>query len=322
MDLVEPVRNASRRLVRELGFLRGSLAGTPLPPSAVHALLEIAAAPAMTAGGLCELLRLEKSSVSRMLRKLVQAGLVEERPEQADGRTKRLALTPSGRERAAQIDGFARRQVAAALDRLEPRQRGAVATGLALYADALAGGAALEPAPGIAIVAGHRPGALAACAGLHARHYARTAGFGRAFEALVAAGLAEFSGRLDRPGNGFWLALRGEDVLGTVAIDGEDLGPGLAHLRWFIVAEAARGAGLGRRLLSAALRCVDDGGFRETHLWTFRGLDAARHLYEAAGFALAEERPGRQWGEEVLEQRFVRRLGAGQGAMVPGRGCA
>ncbi len=42
------------------------------------------------------------------------------------------------------------------------------------------------------------------------------------------------------------------------------------------------------------------------HLWTFRGLDAARRLYEANGFALVEEQPGRQWGEEVIEQRFVR----------------
>ena len=40
---------------------------------------------------------------------------------------------------------------------------------------------------------------------------------------------------------------------------------------------------------------------------TFKGLDAARHLYEAAGFKLAEESEGRQWGSVVVEQRFVRR---------------
>ena len=47
--------------------------------------------------------------------------------------------------------------------------------------------------------------------------------------------------------------------------------------------------------------------FAETHPWTFRGLDAARHLYEAHGFVLAEERSGKQWGKTVMEQRFVRR---------------
>ena len=96
----------------------------------------------------------------------------------------------------------------------------------------------------------------------------------------------------------------------AVAIDGEDLGPGVAYLRWFIVDDGIRGGGIGRKLLSAALEFCDRQGFAEVQLWTFQGLDAARHLYEALGFSLAEERLGRQWGKEVKEQRFVRRGGA------------
>jgi GNAT superfamily N-acetyltransferase len=67
-----------------------------------------------------------------------------------------------------------------------------------------------------------------------------------------------------------------------------------------------KGSGVGRQLIEAALRFVDRHGFAETQLWTFQGLDAARHLYEQSGFALVEEYPGTQWGKEVLEQRFVR----------------
>ncbi|WP_338325532.1 GNAT family N-acetyltransferase [Muricoccus nepalensis] len=118
--------------------------------------------------------------------------------------------------------------------------------------------------------------------------------------------MGEFADRLDHPPNGFWAARRGGRVVGTVAIDGEDLGEGIAHLRWFIVEEGERGSGLGRRLLGEALRFCDAGGFAATRLWTFRGLDAARRLYEGAGFRLVEERPGRQWGEEVMEQLFER----------------
>ncbi|OXE38028.1 hypothetical protein CCS92_31735 [Methylobacterium radiotolerans] len=46
--------------------------------------------------------------------------------------------------------------------------------------------------------------------------------------------------------------------------------------------------------------------FDAVHLWTFQGPHAARHLYESHGFRLVEERPGRQWEAEVLEQRFAR----------------
>ena len=71
---IEPVRDASRRLVRELGFMRSTLAGTDLPPSAVHALIEIGAGGATTATELCRRLNLEKSSVSRMIGKIGGGG--------------------------------------------------------------------------------------------------------------------------------------------------------------------------------------------------------------------------------------------------------
>ncbi|WP_367615334.1 bifunctional helix-turn-helix transcriptional regulator/GNAT family N-acetyltransferase [Teichococcus aerophilus] len=306
---VEPIRDASRRLVRELGFMREGLAGVDLPPSAVHALLEIEARDDVTAAALSGLLGLEKSSVSRMARKLVEAGEVAEAPAGNDGRAKLLSLTPQGRATVAAINGFARRQVAGALEHLPPAQHRVIVEGLRLYADALAASRGAAPAPAsISIDAGYRPGALGRCAEMHARYYAREAGFGASFEALVASGLAEFSARLDRPCNGLWLARRGDRIVGTVAIDGEDMGNGIAHLRWFIVDDGARGSGAGTRLLSAALRFCEAQGFDSIHLWTFQGLHTARRLYEAQGFQLVEERTGQQWGKEVMEQRFVKAL--------------
>ncbi|WP_407048882.1 GNAT family N-acetyltransferase [Methyloraptor flagellatus] len=304
---IDRIRAASRRLVREFGFMGGAFAGTDLPPSAVHALIEIEAAQAMTARDLAILLRLEKSSVSRLLRKLVLSGDIREEPGAADARTKALSLTPAGRARVAAIHGFARAQVAGALDRLPASTHATVLDGLDLYATALAGDPAPPaPAPAIDVVEGYRPGVVGRIVEMHAVHYAATAGFGRRFEAVVAGGLAAFCDRLDRPSNGLWTAVRDGRVVGAVAVDGEDIGPGVSHLRWFIVAPEARGGGVGRRLLDRALAFSDARGFAEMQLWTFAGLDAARHLYEAHGFVLVEERPGRQWGEEVLEQRFAR----------------
>jgi len=155
------------------------------------------------------------------------------------------------------------------------------------------------------IAPGWRPGLLGRATELHARHYAKAFGFGRRFEAVVAGGLAEFAPRLRDPRNQIWAALEGDTVIGTIAVDGEDMAPA-AHLRWFILHESAHGAGIGRALLQVALAHVDAQGFSETRLWTFAGLDPARVLYERHGFVLAEERPGDQWGEPVMEQLFVR----------------
>lgn len=124
--------------MRELGFLRPTLAGTDLPPSAVHALVEIGARPSVTAAGLAEILVLDKSSVSRMLRKLVAAGEVAEGVSAGDRRAKPLSLTRQGRATLARIDDFARRQVLAALEHLAPDSHPRLAESLAGYADALA----------------------------------------------------------------------------------------------------------------------------------------------------------------------------------------
>lgn len=298
---IDAIRAASRHLVRELGFMGGDFAGTDLSPSAVHALIEIEQG-GLTARDLGERLHLEKSSVSRMLRKLITAGDVAE-TRGKDARVKLLSLTPKGQARLAAIHDFARRQVVGALTHLAPGQAETVLEGLTLYARALGHEeGAVKPE----IVAGYQPGLIARITQMHIEYYARESGFGRAFEAVVAGGLAEFCPRLDSPANGIWTAMAGGRVMGSVAIDGEDLGDNQAHLRWFIVDDGLRGSGTGRRLLSQALDFVDAKGFSQTHLWTFSGLDAARHLYESCGFVLAEERPGSQWGREVLEQRFVR----------------
>jgi RimJ/RimL family protein N-acetyltransferase len=45
-----------------------------------------------------------------------------------------------------------------------------------------------------------------------------------------------------------------------------------------------------------------------TYLWHIEGLDAARHVYEKAGFRLEEQRKGSRWGKEVNEQRFALEL--------------
>jgi DNA-binding MarR family transcriptional regulator/N-acetylglutamate synthase-like GNAT family acetyltransferase len=307
--IVQPLRDASRSLVRELGFMKPTLAGTELPPSAVHALIEIEAKGMLAANELSKLLDLEKSSVSRLVRKLIDAGELSEEAGHGDARFKSLFLTAKGRATARAINVFANAQVEAALARLKPEDYEKLLHGVRKYADALREcrtGVAHPMAAEVTIDQGYRTGVIARSTEMHALYYARMAGFGAYFESTVALGLAEFVQRLDRPKNGLWSALENGRIVGTIAIDGEDLGSEIAHLRWFIVDDGLRGRGTGRQLLGAAVGFSDARRFKETHLWTFAGLSAARHLYEAHGFVCVEERPGTQWGAEVMEQRFVR----------------
>lgn len=309
-SLVEEVRSASRTMVRELGFMRATLAGTDYSPSAVHALLEIEAQGAMTAAQLVQALGLDKSSVSRMVGKLINAGELEETAGDEDGRVKLLSLTEQGKRTVGEIHTFGQMQVTTAMDHLKLSQQQAVAQGLSAYANALkacrVGTAEAMQSP-IKISSGYQPGLVGRVAEMHAAFYSKHSGFGQFFESQVATGVAEFAGRLNQPCNRIWAATHNDRIVGSIAIDGQDLGNNEAHLRWFILDDGCRGSGVGRQLLGEAVAFCDQYGFAAIQLWTFKGLDAARRLYESFGFELTHEEQGNQWGTAVTEQQFTRR---------------
>ncbi|MGH1480758.1 MAG: GNAT family N-acetyltransferase [Geminicoccales bacterium] len=158
----------------------------------------------------------------------------------------------------------------------------------------------------ITVKEGYMPSLIGRIVEMHARYYSRTVGFGAIFESKVAGGLADFIPRLERPGSAIWSLEDQEKILGSIAIDGEGAGRDVAKLRWFLIDDAVRGQGFGQALMDKALTFCDDQAFDAVELSTFKGLDAARRLYERHGFVLTSEQPGDQWGPVMLEQTFRR----------------
>lgn len=160
----------------------------------------------------------------------------------------------------------------------------------------------------IEIAKGYIPGSIGRVAELHGTFYHMNWGFGLFFEAKVATELSEFLKRYDESRDGFWTALVDGRVEGSITIDGIHAESEGAHLRWFIMSDALRGKGAGNRLIDTALNFCRNRRYHTIYLWTFEGLDAARHLYEKNGFRLVKEQYGTQWGTEVNEQQFECRL--------------
>ena len=152
---------------------------------------------------------------------------------------------------------------------------------------------------------GYVPGSIGRIAELHGTYYQAHWGFGLYFEAKVARELSEFLQRYDENRDGIWISTVNGRVEGSIVIDGIHADKEGAHLRWFILSDALRGKGVGRNLLGSAMAFCRTKRYKTVYLWTFEGLDAARHLYEEAGFELVKEQRGFQWGTEVNEQYFV-----------------
>jgi GNAT superfamily N-acetyltransferase len=156
----------------------------------------------------------------------------------------------------------------------------------------------------VSVEKGYIPGCIGRICELHARFYSKLVGFGLPFESRVARELAEFCTRYDGLRDGLWLAIYDGQVHGSIAIDGVHADGEGAHLRWFITSDEIRGGGTGTALLSAAMDFCKIRSYQQVYLWTFAGLNSARHLYEKFGFQLVHQQRGAQWGLEVDEQRF------------------
>jgi GNAT superfamily N-acetyltransferase len=160
----------------------------------------------------------------------------------------------------------------------------------------------------VEIVRGYVPGSIGRVAELHGTYYHDHWGFGLFFEAKVASELSAFLGRYDEGRDGFWTALLGGRVEDSIVIDGIHPESEGAHLRWFIMSDALRGRGIGHRLMNPAIDFCRNKGYNRIYLWSFEGLDAARHLYDKVGFRLVQKHRGSQWGIAVNEQRFELQL--------------
>ena len=71
---------------------------------------------------------------------------------------------------------------------------------------------------------------------------------------------------------------------------------------------AARGAGVGSRLIDESVRFARAAGYRKITLWTQSELLAARRLYERAGFRLVAAEKHRSFGKSLVGENWEVRL--------------
>jgi DNA-binding MarR family transcriptional regulator/GNAT superfamily N-acetyltransferase len=301
---VDAVRRFNRFYTQRIGILRSGLYGSPWSLTEVRILYELAhAAAPMTATDIARVLALDAGYLSRILRGFVASGYLRKARSADDERRFMLTLTATGKKAFAPLDRASHNEIAALLGPLPEAAQTELVDAMHAIEDVLgdkpvnASSFVLRP---------HRPGDIGWVISRHGALYAQEYGWDVTFEGLVAEIAARFIKQYNPKRECCWIAERDGSNAGSVFV--VEKSSTVAQLRLLLVDPSARGAGIGRRLVAESIAFAQRTGYRRMMLWTNGGLDAARHLYEDAGFRLTGEERHHSFGKDLVGQTFELKL--------------
>jgi DNA-binding MarR family transcriptional regulator/ribosomal protein S18 acetylase RimI-like enzyme len=317
---VDAVRRFNRFYTRQIGVLQEKLLHSRFSLTEGRVLYEIGyhstgipRASAPTAVDLARALGIDSGYLSRILQRFARRRLIRRTTSDADARQAHLALTERGHVALAPLQQLARDEVAVLLRPLSPAERGRVVDAMHLIQTSLAkpGDAAVTDAAAAhehrrdaesCTLREHRAGDMGWIVSRQGALYVEEYGWTTEYEALAADIVAQFLKNFDSARERCWIAERDGAPLGAVMIVKQS--DTVAKLRLLHVERAARGLGIGKRLVDECIRFSRDVGYQKITLWTQTNLLAARHLYEAAGFTCIAQEPHHRFGKDLVAETW------------------
>ncbi|WP_163267867.1 bifunctional helix-turn-helix transcriptional regulator/GNAT family N-acetyltransferase [Chelativorans alearense] len=297
---IAAMRRFNRFYTRQIGVLEEGMYKSEFSLTEARVLFELAHRERLTASVLGNDLGLDAGYLSRMLKKFERRGLLKRQPSADDGRQSHLALTEEGRQAFEPLDRAARDLVEALLAPLPAADRETLTAAMRTV-ERLLGAAAERQVPytlrplrvgDIGWIV-HRQGLL----------YHQEYGWDESYEALVAEILSAFVTDFDPRFEASWIAERDGGIVGSVFL--VRASEETAKLRLLYVEPAARGLGLGRRLVDECIAFARARGYKRLTLWTNDILVSARRIYQAAGFRLEKEEPHHSFGKDLVGQTWT-----------------
>jgi len=317
---VDAVRRFNRFYTRQIGVLQEKLLHSRFSLTEGRVLYEIgyqgdtgmSRATGPTAVDVARALDIDGGYLSRILQRFAKRRLITRTTSDADARQAHLALTERGHAALAPLQQLARDEVAVLLRPLSPAERGRVVDAMHLIETSLArrGEAAVTAAAAhqhrrdaeSCTLREHRAGDMGWIVSRQGALYTEEYGWTTEYEALAADIVAQFLKNFDSARERCWIAERDGAALGAVMIVKQSAT--IAKLRLLHVERAARGLGIGKRLVDECIRFSRAVGYKKITLWTQSNLLAARHLYKAAGFTRIAQEPHHRFGKDLVAETW------------------
>ncbi len=294
---VHAVRAFNRFYTQRIGVLQRGLLHSPYSLTEVRVLYELANGKDVTATELQMILDLDAGYLSRILRGFERSGVLVRQRSREDGRQRHLRLTARGRRIFSGLDKRQSSEVGKMLEPISEGGREGLVESMKTIQKVLIGKNARSTRVSLRR---HRPGDMGWVMFRHGALYDREYGWDERFEALVGEIIVNFIRNFDSERERCWIAEIGGKRVGSIFLVNDT--DTVAKLRLLLVEPSARGHGVGRLLVNECIEFARKAGYRKLTLWTNSVLDAARHLYEEAGFELVKEEKHTRFGHNLTGQ--------------------
>jgi DNA-binding MarR family transcriptional regulator/GNAT superfamily N-acetyltransferase len=296
---IHAFRRFNRFYTQRIGVLQKGLLGSPFSLAEARVLFELAHRDRPTAATLVRELELDAGYLSRILRGFERQGLLAKEASKDDGRESHLSLTGAGREAFADLERRTQEDLRGVLAAIPPSGQARLVEAMRTIEEVL--GAAAPERPAV-VLRSPEPGDMGWVVHRHGALYAQEHGYDASFEALVAEIVAKFVQHFDPRRERCWIAEKDGEIVGSIFLVRNSAT--VAKLRLLLLEPQARGLGVGARLVDECVRFAREAGYRRITLWTQSHLEAARRLYEKAGFRLAGQEAHRSFGHDLVAETW------------------
>ncbi|HJP62891.1 MAG TPA: helix-turn-helix domain-containing GNAT family N-acetyltransferase [Mucilaginibacter sp.] len=300
LTIVRDIRTFNRFYTDVIGLLDQHLLDSPYSLAEARILFEINNAVAMQASQIMERMHIDKSYLSRLLKKLENDKVLVRKRSEQDARAVILSLTEKGKNEFALLNKASDEQINDLIEPLSAKQRISLVSDMRSIMSSLKSNSRIT-LDDIVIRTELLPGDLGYVAQLHGQIYYDECGYGPSFEGYVLETLGGFSRNYDPGKDRVWFCGHQGKIIGFLF--GVHRGD-RAQLRYFILLPEYRGIGLAKKLMNSFMAWMNEQDLTKAYLWTSNEQQTAITLYKKYGFRLVEEKSSMAFDKELTEQKY------------------
>lgn len=297
IDVITEIRGFNRFYTNILGLLDQHILDSGYSLTESRVIFEISKTECCTANQLCSVLDIDRSYMSRIIRRFENEGLITRNISSQDSRNMEIHLTEKGNEIFHDLNNRSNEQIEKFISKFNEKEWEDLIHSMRTvkkYFSIATKNIDIRPfkAEDVEYVIDRQ-------LSLYESERQFTT---ETWKKYLTQGVLDLVDKFDENKDCMYILECDGNAAGCVAIT--HVSEDVAQLRYFFLEPEVRGMGAGTALLNKALDFCREKKYTHVFLWTVSAQETARTLYKKAGFEITETSENNTWGTPVLEEKW------------------